>query len=255
MKYTLLDLTQTILSSMDSDAVNSISDSIESLQVAKIIRTVYYDIVNRADLPKLSLPINLQASGDTTKPVIMYVPDTVKNIEWVQYDNATITQTNRNMQNVYFVPFKDFMERSNSLDVSLSTVDSLTLTQDGNSFVIQYLNNKSPEYYTSYDEHTLIFDSYDSAVDTTLMSSKSLAYGKKVATFSMSDAFEPDMDEQQFQLLLSEAKALAWAELKQTTHAKAEMSSRRGWTSLQNSKHNSEHVTDFDALPNFGRKR
>jgi hypothetical protein len=45
-KMTLLEMTQDILSDMDSDEVNSINDSVESLQVAQIIKTTYFNIVN-----------------------------------------------------------------------------------------------------------------------------------------------------------------------------------------------------------------
>ena len=42
-KLTLLDMVQRTLSSMDSDTVNSFDDTIESEQVAYIIRDVYFD--------------------------------------------------------------------------------------------------------------------------------------------------------------------------------------------------------------------
>lgn len=254
MKYTLLDLTQTVLSSMDSDEINSISDSVESQQVAKIIRTVYYDIINRSGLPELNTPVNLSASGDSTKPVIMYVPEAVSKVDWVQYDNATLTEPNRNLQPVYFIPFKEFMERSNGLDIDETTVDSFSLTVNGATFNIQYKNDKAPEYYTTFDDSTFIFDSFDSAVDTTLQSSKTLAYGRRIPVFTMSDTFTPELDEPQFQLLLNEAKALAWAELKQAAHTKAEQNSRRGWVSLQRSKVDITRMSDFEMLPSFGRK-
>ena len=43
-KLTVLDMTQKILSSMDSDDVNSISDTEESLQVVDIIEDTYHDM-------------------------------------------------------------------------------------------------------------------------------------------------------------------------------------------------------------------
>ena len=49
---TLLRLVQDILSSLDSDEVNSISDTPESLQVANIVRTTYEDLVSLLDLPE-----------------------------------------------------------------------------------------------------------------------------------------------------------------------------------------------------------
>src|SRR5690349_4041219 len=49
-KYTVLQLTQSILSSMNSEEVNSINDTPEALQVANCIKTAYEDIVGPANL-------------------------------------------------------------------------------------------------------------------------------------------------------------------------------------------------------------
>ena len=46
-KLTLLNMTQNILSEMDSDEVNGIADTVESTQVAHIIETMYYDLTAR----------------------------------------------------------------------------------------------------------------------------------------------------------------------------------------------------------------
>lgn len=85
MKYTLLEMTQDILSSMSSDEVNSISDTTESLQVAHIIRQKYFDIINRLDLPTNEQLLQFEASDNPQIPVLMYVPDGISDIKWVKY--------------------------------------------------------------------------------------------------------------------------------------------------------------------------
>ena len=45
-KMTLLEITQDIMSDMDSDNVNSINDSVEALQVAQVVKTTYYNIIS-----------------------------------------------------------------------------------------------------------------------------------------------------------------------------------------------------------------
>ena len=52
-KMTLLEMTQDILSDMDSDEVNSIATTSESLQIAQIIKTAYYNIIDGRDFPFL----------------------------------------------------------------------------------------------------------------------------------------------------------------------------------------------------------
>ncbi len=68
----------------------------------------------------------------------------------------------------------------------------------------------------------------------------------------------PELLPQQFQLLINEAKSLAWAELKQVPHQKAELSARRNWRHLQRTRKSVPDGTfnskvNFDRLPNFAR--
>src|SRR5882757_6715281 len=88
MKYTLLELTQDILSGMSSDEVNSISDTSESLQVATIIKQKYFDIINRVPLPEHEQLIQLDPSLDADSPVLMFVPQGIADIKWLKYFNS-----------------------------------------------------------------------------------------------------------------------------------------------------------------------
>ena len=85
MKLSVLQMTQSILSSMSSDEVNSIGDTAESLQVANIIQTVYYNMAARSQLPEHEGFIQLQGSDDPIKPVLMTVPANVTRITWMEY--------------------------------------------------------------------------------------------------------------------------------------------------------------------------
>jgi hypothetical protein len=255
MKYTLLDLTQTVLSSMDSDEVVSINDTVESQQVVKLIRAVYYDLIGRANLPEHYGLINLNTGPSTAQPIIMTLPTTVNKVEWLKYDKHILGQTDVQLEEVMFRDLETFMFEMNALDQDQTNVSSCSYTSNAFSTTFIYRNDQAPTYYSVIDDFTFIFDSYDSAVDTVqLLGSKTLGYGQLVIPWTEIDSFVPDLDEPQFALLLNEAKALAWAELKQTSHAKAEVNAKRGWTTLQNTKFATEHQSAFDALPNYGRK-
>ncbi len=52
MKRTLLEMTQSILSDMDSEAVNSISDTVEAQQIASVVEDTYYNIVAARKIPE-----------------------------------------------------------------------------------------------------------------------------------------------------------------------------------------------------------
>jgi len=254
MKYTVLDLVQTILSRMDSDEVNSINDTVEAQQVATIIRSVYFDIISRADLPEHYSLVTLNASADSSKPVLMSLPSSVASIKWLKYDVREASDDPINMQLLRYLPLSEFLTRMHSLDTDETDVDSFSHTIGSNTFTILYKNNKAPEYYTTFDDNTVLFDSLDTDVDSTLQQNKTLCYGKNVVTFTLSDNFTPSLDEEQFALLLNESLSTAWAELKQTQHPIADRNSRRGWTHLQKSRDGIKGLKDFDKLPYFGRK-
>lgn len=260
MRYTLLELVQNVLSSMDSDEVNSIEDTVESKQVVAIIKTVYDDIISRGGLLSNKTLFNLVSSGDSTQPVLMTKPLGIDRIDWIQYNRILFGDTDAVWSNVTYMKPEEFIRMIYELLPSESTVDTFNYTTDGFTIILNYRNDIGPTYYTTFDDNTIIFDAYDSAVDSTLQTSKTLAYGSKTTDFIESDVFVPNLQPQQFALLLSESKSLAWSELKQTPHPKAERASRRNWIHLSKTRQNipsgnfKSRAHAFDMLQNFGRK-
>jgi hypothetical protein len=255
MKKTLLELTQDILSSMDADAVNSISDTPEAMQVATIVKNTYLDIVERASLPENYTLVNLESSGDPDKPVLMSVPSNVENVLWVKYNKEDEDNPDLKYQDVKYLPLEEFVDHVSQFSESNTEVDSMELSEDGFNLTFLFKNDTAPEYWTTFNDTSIVFDSYDSAVETTLQSSKTLCLGKRAVSWEMSDVFIPDLDSSQFPLLFNEAKANAWAELRQSQHPRAERQANRHWTRLQTSKYKAKDISDLDSLPNFGRKR
>ena len=253
MKYTLLQVTQAVLSSMDSDEITSITDTTESAQVVLLIRNVYMDIVNRANLPENFTMFSLEETSAST-PTRMTLPTDVTSVDWVKYNVETTTDTNMQYRDIKFLSLNDFLTRMYLLDEDETTVETYTLSIDTSTINVMYLDDKAPQFYTTYDDNSILFDSVDTGVDTFLRNTKTACFGKKVVEFTSSDSFAfPKLDEPQHQLLLNESKALAWAELRQTTHAKAERTANRQWTKLQNSK-DAFDTNYYQKLPNYGRR-
>src|SRR5271165_5708937 len=88
MKYSVLELTQSILASLGSDEVNSIGDTAEAQQIVNILETVYYNMAARGNLPEHNGLIQLQGSDDPTRPTLMTVPANVTKIDWIEYYDA-----------------------------------------------------------------------------------------------------------------------------------------------------------------------
>lgn len=252
MKYTLLDIVQSVLSALDSDEVNSITDSPEAYQVAYIARRVYYRIASSSNLPEHKAMFKLTASSSSS-PVVMYRPSNVINIEWIKYDIQNLTDTDTNFRYIQPLPVPDFMDKVHSKVESNTNVSVFTLAADDSSFSVLYDTDRMPTYYTSFNDGTILFDAIDTGVDSNLQSSKTLCYGEVGKTFLFQDAFVPDLDEQQFDLFLNECISVASVELKQQVNPKAEEAARRGWITLLRTKEGIHVQSSFDRLPDYGR--
>jgi hypothetical protein len=354
-KQTLLTIVQNILSRMSSDEVNSISDTTESLQVANIVQNKYRDIVAREGSVPSKRLFSLTASGDSTKPTLMYIPADISKVDWLKYydsdpadgqqvsqfgsyshdlnldissnqntgwttsstssntigtgsftftvasgltihtgDNVEATSGTNSMfgvvtsysgttlvmtsnsvigsgtfgswiltnsagsappgyKYVTILPIEQFLDMINKLNPLDSDVRSFTFTENGNNFTFLYKNDIQPSYCTVIQNYYVIFDSYNSSFDNTLQSSKTMCFGETIPDFTLSDTFTPDLDDQLFPLLLNESLALAFYELKQQPHAKAEQEIKRQWSAVQSNKALSDKPQYFDQFPSFGR--
>ncbi len=216
---TLLEITQDILSDMDSDEVNSISDTQESLQVAQIVRSTYYNIVDGKDFPFLYEMFQLSTSGTTARPTHMSLPDTVADLKWIKYDNKENGGTKDLYQKIQYKHPEDFLDITDARDASDTKVTAIA---DTSSVTINIFNERGPQYFTSFDDEVLVFDAYDSAKETNLQNTSTQAYGKQSVTWSVTDTFTPDLPVQMFSYLLNEAKSACFVTLKQMPNAKVE---------------------------------
>jgi hypothetical protein len=355
-KFTLLQMTQNVLSGLSSDEINSISDTTESLQVAQIIQNKYYDILTRGNLPDDNQLIQLTPSGNPIQPTLMFIPSGTSSLKWVNYFDSnpqdgnsgqstqfgayshgvntdltnnlpwSTTSTTSNSiglgtktftvgsgltalfgqgviatsgansmlgtvtsysgttlvinvtsiigsgtytswfisQNTGFNPppgylkvavigIQDFFDVINRFDPTASNVGSYTLTDNGLNYTIYYKNNHQPTLCTVLQNNYVLFDMYDNSQDSTLQGAKTMCFGNVFPVFTQSDGFIPVLDDNQFPLLINESKALAFYELKQMPHAKAEQEIKRQWSTVQKNKSISGKPSYFDQLPSFGR--
>jgi hypothetical protein len=81
-----------------------------------------------------------------------------------------------------------------------------------------------------------------------------MCFGQVVPSFLLQDSFIPDLDAQQFPLLINEAKTLAFFELKQQPHQLAMQEVKRQWSTVQKNKSINNRPTYFNELADFGRR-
>lgn len=251
MRYTLIELVQRILESMDSDEVSDISQTPESLAVANIVKECYYDIISKLDLPEMKGIFQLDASGDSLKPVQMSLPSNALDIYTLQYNTNTVADPT--FQPIQYLTLDEFIPIASSNDTTDTNVGSMNITENGGSFTIKYRKDRDPLYYTSVDDRTIIFDSYDSDKDSTLQKVKTLCYGGILPTFDLTNTYVPDLDARQFQLLLQEAKAQAFVELKQVNNPTAERKARKNEILAQRTKEAVDKRTALEKIKRYGR--
>jgi hypothetical protein len=248
MANTVLSMVQDILSSMDSYEVNSISDNTESMQVATLLSRVYDAITASSDYREHKSLFEMEASNDPAKPVLMYRPSKVRSVSWIKYNSETITDQNDNYRLIEYLEPLDYINYMQGLSEDDADVLKFVHMHDGDSLDLMCYTNRSPLRYTTFDNYTFIFDAYDKEVDGTLQKTKTMCYGTIIATpFELRDDFVPDLAPEQMVYLYQEAKAQAWADMKQTANARAEKAAREQKIHLQH------HFDNPVRSPNYGR--
>lgn len=249
-KMTLLEITQDILSSMDSDEVNSIDDTVESVQVAAIIKNTYRALLTNRDWPHTKRLIELNASGNSALPTHMSLVDDVKRIDFVKYNVAKASDGDkRKFRDIRWLEVDDFLRRLNALDNTSANV--VTVIDPASSIPLSIRSDLAPTYYTSFDDTNIVFDSFDSAVDSTLQKIKTQVYGFVYPAWSMADDYVPDLPNTAFTLLLEESKSRAFIELKQIANQKAEQESQRQNTWLSRKD---RRIKGGIRFPDYGRR-
>jgi len=241
---TLLQMVQGILSDMDSDEVNSITDTVESQQVADIIKETYYDLIHSYDLYKNATLLKLQPSGTSARPTHMYLADEITSVDacTVKYHDG------EKYRDVHYLQPRDFLDLITQRDSTDTNVQTVVDDVSGVNFYIN--NDVQPTYFTSFDNKNLIFDSYDATIESTLQNSKTLAYGSTEYGWTMSDTFVPELDNSYLQLLLQESKAMCFVNLQQISNSKVEQRARKLSTNLQRKN---LKIGYRDRTPDFGK--
>ena len=207
-KPQLLEIVQDLLSDMDGDEVNSISDTLEATQVANLVVTIYDNILDEHDLLTTKDIFQLTASGTTARPTHMTIPTGYFSVEWVRYDQRVLAG---DAEAWAFIPFLEpgaFMRRTDGRTSTDTTIVS-TIT-DPSGATLRINKKTTPSFYTSFDNEVLVFDSYDSVLESTLQQSKTKVFGQIRVDTSQADATTIDLPHHLFTLLINEAREFAF---------------------------------------------
>jgi len=247
-KSTLIEIVQDILSDMTDDVVNSIDDTEASIQVAQIVKSTYQAMMSNRNWPHTKQLLHLYASTDSDLPTHMSIEEDIKEMISIFYDKRKQGETRLLYQEVKWKDPDDFLRMINGRN---SDSDNTVVVTDPSGVVLLLQNNKSPSYYTSFDDDTLVFDSWDNDVEDTLQTHKTQARAYVTPTFSMVDTYIPDLPEEAFAALIEEAKSRAQLKLHQQQDVKSEQEAGRQqrWLSRK-----AWRVNGGIRYPDYGRR-
>lgn len=253
MSKTLLQIVKNTLETMDSDPVDAIflSDggTEESEQIANFASQLYEYFNSIYDWPHIKLLTKLDSLADNTKPNYLKIPSTVGEILWLKYREQDVT---------YLTPkaFIELTDQRNTITKDSGGVyqDSLAdNTVEVTSFESVRLfikTNNDPQYYTSFDNEYLVFDSYDIVNESTLQQTNNTIYAVQTSTFLMQDTYVPDFPDHFYPLFQAELNRECHLRLKQVD---SPVDAKRALTSLAVQRTKTDRINK-KVITGFGRR-
>lgn len=249
IKKTLLEITQDILSIMDGDEVNSIGDTEEAYQVARSVVRTYEALVSNSNWYHTRKGLTLVPYSDSEFPTHIRLNDNVKQLTLINYNKRKVDDTRDNYEEVKWKDPDDFLRY---LNLRNSGDTNITNVVDVSGIALLIQTDKQPDYFTSFDDETIVFDSYDSEVDSTIQESKVQAVGFIIPTLMLKDDAIPELPPDAWAGFIEEAtkKAQWWVRQFEDPVAAQEASRQRRWLSRKQWR-----VNGGIKFPDYGRKR
>lgn len=214
MRKTLLEIVQSTLGSMDSDAVNSIGDTIESEQIAITAQEQFYELATYQRVPQYEQLTQLIGLSDSDKATVMHLPKDATDIKDVRYKH-TDSQGYTEFRDVHYVDKDQFLDSQLKLRVGDSTVGENVFDDN---IRVPYRNDRGPTCWTSFDDYHLVFDAIDTVTqnDDTLHNDNSLVIAYIIPEFELRDDFTPDVPTKLFPQYMNMIKEINSYEQRQT---------------------------------------
>lgn len=248
MKRTLLDLTQTILSAIDGDEVNSIIDTFESEQVATEVKESFLAMSSNRNWPLHKQALQIPSLGDVDKPTHLKVPDEVKELLSLNYNKARVGETRLRYEPVHYKDNDTFLRKLNREN---SDADNIQIVIDPSGVQLLIRNDTPPTIYTSFDDETIVFDTYEIDVDSSIQESKTQAVAYFMPEWVHTDNHIIDLPTDAHTALLNEALSRSSLRLRQTGDQKAEQETGRQQRFMSRK---SWKVNGGLKYPNYGRR-
>jgi len=253
---TVLDVTQEILSGMDSDEVNSLNDTIEAQQVARFVKRAFDQIMVSNDLGWNNITFQLDSQADPDQPTHMTIPENIHQIEWIRYNLKDTDTSVDDYQEIYKLTPQDFIRRAQAkATLADNAVPTAKLIILDSLIKIWVGTDEPPRFWTTFNDKEVIFDSYESLVDDCLQSSKTACYGQIKKDLVLNDDTPIDLPPHLMDILFKTAENLAWSHLKDGVPAEMVRSHRHAEVRSQRLRYRTnQDQRNNDTSTNYGRR-
>lgn len=207
MTMNLVDMAERVAQFCNASHIDSIHDTDESYRIAQIIKETYETMVLSQEIQTALELFHLQSASNPILKTTLFLSDECLTLDIVKY-----TKANGHIYSPTYLEPMEFISRSLDLDVTRPNVETVFDPESKTTYNI--VNDKDPSYYTVMSGKYIVFDSYNKNFEDTIEGRHALVYGHTLPKFELEDEFIPDLQEQQFPVLLSKAKTAADMELR-----------------------------------------
>ncbi len=148
---------------------------------------IYENIVVEHDIQAVKRLFKLDGLADSDKPTHMEIPEEYHSVEWIKYDVRQATGDPAQFRDVTYMYPREFVDLVNARNPDESNVFVAT---DPTGVTLNVLTDKAPTYYTLFDDRHVVFDSYNSVVESSLHQNKTQAYGQMSSQLVIDDDTE-----------------------------------------------------------------
>ncbi len=224
-KRTILKLIQDLGAGIGSDEIDTLDETIEASDIMTILEQTYQEVLNRKTWEFMKGHIR-QLDVNATYANVLSIPEDVILIKKITYRDAT-----GKFVDVQYLSAEEFMMIVQARNTDNANTEAIN---NADGVAIHVRTDTAPSYWTSFDEVTVTFDSYDSSVAIENLATDSVIISDVMPVTDFTDpAGVLNIPERMETLVFNEALSTCNYRLRQTADPRTDRIARRQGISLR----------------------
>jgi len=187
MPMTVLEAVNEYLDAVDGFRIDTLQDTDEAQRAARILRRVFYRLfTTNTDNQHEGQLRTLEPSGvSPLYPTSILLPEDIQRVQGsrVEYMIDPVKAQYKLLTYLHPEEFIDYVRGRTALTPGAQVV----VVPGGVSITV--LTNKQPDYWTSFDDRTLVFDSWNTEDSATIVSARCRMFVQNNTPFFVGDEF------------------------------------------------------------------